>query len=151
MKLIAALIAVAITSGCGTLKAHTAPEYCSKTTPVDKLGMCGAGASAAVPAFQNAGYLVVDLGQTTSNPTADARDIGIPFVAVVEPTGTDGAWWDGMFDFSMRISETANGTVVWSAIGEYSAGPIIDQTGSTSRAMKDMAEDFKKRFPPADR
>ena len=36
-------------------------------TPVAKLGMCGAGASAAVPAFQEVGYLVVDLGQHILN------------------------------------------------------------------------------------
>ena len=95
--------------------------------------------------------MVVDLGQSTDNPIQYARNDGIPFVAIIEPTGTDGAWWDGMFDFSMRITETEDGTVVWSATGEYSAGPIIDQTGSTSRAMKDMAEDFKENFPPTKR
>ena len=151
MRLVLLVATITIAGGCSSLKTHTAPDYRSKITPVAKLGMCGAGASAAVPAFQEVGYLVVDLGQSTDNPIQYARNDGIPFVAIIEPTGTDGAWWDGMFDFSMRITETEDGTVVWSATGEYSAGPIIDQTGSTSRAMKDMAEDFKENFPPAPR
>ncbi len=151
MKTIVIVLVVISSVGCSKLKTHVGPDYQGKTTFVDKLGMCGAGASAATPAFQQAGYLVIDLGQTTENPIRTARAQRIPFVAIVEATGTDGAWWDGKFDFSMRISESTNGSIVWSATGEYSAGPVIDQTGSTSRAMRDMAEDFKKSFPPSPR
>jgi len=135
--------------GCGNqLKADVAPELLGKSTPVDRIGIAGAGTAAAVPAFQKAGYRVVDLG-TSDDPISSASRGGIPYVASVDRVGTDGAWWDGFFDFSMRVTQTNSKRIVWSATGEFGQGGVfINQTKSTSEAMKAMVSDFAKSFPP---
>ena len=138
--------------GCTTsrLKGSVAPAYLEGGTEVSKLGMAGPGASVAVSSFQEVGYRVIDMGDGTSaDLMSQARKRKIPFLAHVAPVGTDGAWWDGQFDFSMRISETKTEEVVWSAHAEYGNVAIIDQTKAAKRAMDDMAEDFKRCFPPS--
>ena len=136
--------------GCGNrLKTNTDPEFIGKSTFVERLGITGGGASAAIPSFQKAGYLVIDLG-TGEDPLERARTQGIPFVASVDAVGTDGSWWDGFFDFSMRVTETKGKRIVWSAIGEYGHGGLfISQTNSTDEAMLAMVADFARNFPPA--
>lgn len=148
LSLILAVATVAVT-GCGNrLKADLAPEYQGKGQQVSQLGITGGGTSAAIPAFQKAGYKVVDLG-AGENPVERAAGKGISFVASVDPVGTDGAWWDGFFDFAMRVTETKNHQVVWSATAEYGQGGMfINQTKSTEEAMRAMVADFAKSFPP---
>lgn len=61
-----------------------------------------------------------------------------------------GQWWDGFFDFSMRVTETKGDQIVWSAIGEYGMGGVfISQTKSTDEAMSAMVADFARSFSPA--
>jgi S1-C subfamily serine protease len=147
---ILACVALLSLVGCGNkLKADLAPDYLGRSTAVERIGIAGAGTAAAVPAFQQAGYRVIDLG-TTDDPIASAAHGGIPFVASVDRVGTDGAWWDGFFDFAMRVTETKSKRIVWSATGEYGqAGLFINQTKSTSEAMSAMVADFAKSFPPS--
>jgi S1-C subfamily serine protease len=135
--------------GCGNkLKADVAPEFLGKSTPVDRIGIAGAGTAAAVSAFQKAGYRLVDLG-TSDDPISIASRSRIPYVASIDRVGTDGAWWDGFFDFSMRVTQTNSKRIVWSATGEFGQGGIfINQTKSTSEAMTAMVFEFAKSFPP---
>jgi hypothetical protein len=151
LMLISPLLLSAL-GGCTTsrLKASVAPGYLDGGTQVSKLGMAGPGASVAVSSFQAVGYRVIDMGDGTSaDLMSQARERNVPFLAHVAPVGTDGAWWDGQFDFSMRISDTRTEEIVWSAHAEYGNMAIIDQTYAAKRAMDDMAEDFKKYFPPS--
>lgn len=135
--------------GCGNrLNGDVAPEYLGKQTGVSQLGITGGGTSAAIPAFQKAGYRVIDLG-TTPDASEKAAAKGIPFVAAVDAVGTDGAWWDGFFDFAMRVTETKSHQIVWSATAEYGQGGMfINQTKSTDEAMRAMVADFARSFPP---
>ncbi len=138
-----------VMGGCANrLKCDVAPDFVGKHTAVARLGITGGGTSAAIPAFQKAGYQVVDLG-SGDDPVERAASKQIPFVASVEKVGTDGAWWDGFFDFSMRVTETQSQKVVWSASAEYGQGGVfINQTKSTEEAMRAMVADFAKHFPP---
>ena len=147
--LLLALSLASTLGGCANrLKANTSPDFIGKLTVVDQLGIVGGGTSAAIPAFQKAGYTVVDLGSGDDH-LARARSKGIPFVASIDAVGTDGAWWDGFFDFSMRVTETKGDQIVWSAIGEYGTGGVfISQTKSTDEAMSAMVADFARSFPP---
>jgi len=146
--LLPVLAAVALV-GCGNrLKGDVAPDYLGKQTGVSQLGITGGGTSAAIPAFQKAGYKVIDLG-TAPDANEKAAAKNIPFVAAVDAVGTDGAWWDGFFDFSMRVTETKSHQIVWSATAEYGQGGMfINQTKSTDEAMRAMVADFAKSFPP---
>jgi len=137
-------------TGCGNrMKASVAPEFTGKQTLVDSLGISGDGTAAAIPAFQRAGYSVVDLSTASSVAGADPKH-AVPYIAFVDKVGTDGAWWDGFFDFSMRVTETSTNKIVWSATAEYGqAGLFINQTKSTDEAMNAMVADFAKSFPPA--
>jgi hypothetical protein len=149
LSLFLVIASVAVT-GCGNrLKADLSPAYQGKGVQVSQLGITGGGTSAAIPAFQKAGYKVIDLGAGES-PVERAAAKGIPFVAAIDPVGTDGAWWDGFFDFAMRVTETKDHQVVWSATAEYGQGGLfINQTKSTDEAMRAMVADFAKTFPPA--
>lgn len=119
-----------------------------KSTDVQALGIAGGGAAAATPAFQQAGYRTVDLGGS-QDAVSMAKSRGVPFLAWVDATGTEGSWWDGFFDYSMRVIDCSNSSVVWSATAEYGqAGIFINQTKSTQEAMRDMVADFSKSFPP---
>jgi S1-C subfamily serine protease len=148
--LVAGLIFTLALTGCGNrLKADVSPEFAGKRVLVERLGITGEGTAAAIPAFQKAGYSVVDLGSTSAIPS-DQKPLATPFVAIVDKVGTDGAWWDGFFDFSMRVTETASNKIVWSATAEYGqAGLFINQTKSTDEAMTAMVTHFAKTFPPA--
>ena len=143
------VIGFAMATGCGNrMKADVCPDFATKLSPVSKLGITGAGTSAAIPAFQAAGYQVIDLG-TESDPIGRAAAKQIPFVASVDPVGTDGAWWDGFFDFAMRVTDTGDNRIVWSATAEYGQGGMfINQTKSTDEATRAMVADFAKHFPP---
>ncbi len=145
-----ALLCCAWLSSCANrLVATTAPEYEGRLTIVESLGVAGEGSTAAIPAFQSAGYRVVDLG-FGDDPIATANERSIPFVAFVSPTDAEGSWWDGMFSYAMRVTETTNGTIVWSATADYGQGGVaINQTRSTKSAMQDMVADFCKSFPPS--
>jgi PBP1b-binding outer membrane lipoprotein LpoB len=126
--------------GCANrMNAVVAPRYQSKVTPVSSIGVTGQGASVAFPAFAQRGYNVIE-------SSGDSRKA--PFLATVDAVGTDGAWWDGVFDFSMRVAEVATGHVVWSATAEYGNGVTINQVRSGKDAMRDMVESFAKNFPP---
>jgi hypothetical protein len=143
------ILACVTMGGCANrLKCDVAPDFVGKHTAVARLGITGGGTSAAIPAFQKAGYQVVDLG-SGADPVERAASKQIPFVALVEKVGTDGAWWDGFFDFSMRVTETQSEKIVWSASAEYGQGGVfINQTKSTEEAMRAMVADFAKHFPP---
>ena len=136
--------------GCGNrLSSTISPTYQDLSTPVSSIGVTGAGANLALPAFVNKGYQVKDLGNDSNVALAKARNRRIPYVAIVDPVGTEGSWWDGFFDFSMRVTKVLTETVVWSGIAEYGQGGVfINQVSSTSEAMRDMVEDFSKKFPP---
>jgi hypothetical protein len=146
--LIPALICVLMTGCANRLKCDVAPDYVGKSTVVASLGVAGGGASAAIPAFQKAGYQVVDLGDGDDAVGRGAAK-QIPFVASIDKVGTDGAWWDGFFDFAMRVTDTTSQRVVWSARAEYGQGGVfINQIKSTDEAMRAMVADFAKSFPP---
>jgi len=96
-----------------------------------------------------AGYDVIDFGSDSASALSTASRRGVSYLAVVEPVGTEGSWWDGFFDFAMRVTETRSGKVVWSANAEYGSGGIfINQDGSTKKAMRDMVQRFSENFPP---
>ena len=135
--------------GCSTLKASVSPAYQGKMTEVARIGVAGEGATGAAPAFQAEGYMVIDIGSDTGAPMEAAKRLDVPFVAIIDAVGTDGAWWDSVFDYSMRVTETSSGQIVWSGRGEFGEGLVISQTSSTSRAMLAMVKDFKRNFPPA--
>lgn len=145
------ILAVSASSGCvsNKLASHVAPQHQQTKTPVSSIGIVGDGSSAASAAFQQAGYRLIDLGLST-DPMVRARSENIPFVATVSPVGTEGSWWDGMFDFAMRVSESQGGTIVYSATAEYGQGGVtINQTKSGQSAMRDMVADFAVSFPPS--
>jgi hypothetical protein len=151
-KISLAIMAICIlfVNGCANrLNTMISPQFATKITPVSQIGISGGGASPGSAAFVQAGYSVKDLGNDSTSAIAVAKTQNIPFVAIIDQVGTDGSWWDGFFDFSMRVNETASGTIVWSATAEYGqAGMFINQTKSTKEAMRDMVKDFSKHFPP---
>ena len=137
-------------NGCANQFATTiAPLYSDKVTPVASIGLTGEGVSAASPAFIGLGYNVRDLGIDSPGALEHAKSRSIPFVAIVDPIGTKSAWWNGRFNFSMRVKEVPSGTTVWSGTARYGSGGIlINEAESTTRAMNDMVADFAKHFPP---
>lgn len=136
--------------GCGNrLKAQVAPEFVGRKVEVERLGITGEGTAAAIPAFQRAGYVVVDLADSSAR-SDEAKQPAAPFVANVDKVGTDGSWWDGFFDYSMRVTETSTKRIVWSSTAEYGqSGVFINQTKSSDEAMTAMIADFAKTFPPS--
>lgn len=144
-------IAICFVNGCANqLSTMTSPLYANKVTPVSSIGVTGQGASAASPAFIEHGYNVQDLGADSGTALDSAKSKSIPFVAIVDPIGTSTAWWNGFFNFSMRVTEMPSGSIVWSGTAQYGTGGVtINQVGSTSRAMRDMVVDFSKHFPPS--
>lgn len=137
-------------SGCANkLSSTTSPEFSRKVTPVSSIGVAGPGASIGFPALIERGYKVIDVSGGATGPLEQAKAKGIPFVAFVDKAGTDGAWWDGMFDFAMRVTDATTGAIVWSANAEYGGhGLTINQVKSTKNAMKDMVDKFAQNFPP---
>ncbi len=137
-------------SGCvNRINSMTAPTYQAKTTPVSALGITGGGAAVAIPAFVRAGYKVVDTPSSSSDPLSVAKSKNLPFLANIDAVGTEGSWWDGFFDYSMRVTEVENGTIVWSSTAEYGQGGMfINQVKSSDSAMRDMVSRFSKSFPP---
>lgn len=137
-------------AACGNrLKADVAPEFAGKIVQIESIGITGEGTAAAIPAFQRAGYSVVDLG-LAAQTTVKIEPPSIRYVASVDRVGTDGSWWDGFFDYSMRVTDTTGNRIVWSATAEYGqSGIFINQTKSTEQAMSAMVANFAKTFPPA--
>lgn len=150
VKITLALALMAMLAACANrLEAHTSADYQGKQSPVEAIAVTGPGASLAVPAFDQAGYKVIDLGSGGGDPVAAARDQKVGYLATVDSVDSDGAWWDGFFAFSMRVTETLGRKIVWSAQADYGqSGITINQSKSTTEAMKDMVADFSKTFPP---
>ncbi len=147
---ILAITAGLLLTGCNSLRSAINPDYKDTITPIFKLGVTGGGATPASQAFMELGYQVIDLGNDSSKALEASKAQFIPFLATAEPVGTEGSWWDGVFDFTMRVAETGEGVVVWSAIGEYKSSVLgINQDGSTRKAFRDMVKDFSQYFPPA--
>jgi hypothetical protein len=136
-------------AGCDNMRSTLAPEFRGQTIPVQKIGITGPGASLATQEFIAQGYNVHELG-AAENGIEAARGQGLPFVAVVDAVDTSQAVWDGMYSFSMRVSNAGTGTVVWSASGTFGqAGIFINLQAASKNAMKAMVLDFAKTFPPA--
>lgn len=140
-----------LASGCATqtMVSTTSPEYKGKINYVEMIGLTGQGASAAFHAFVEQGYRVKEINSGNKDAIVVAREKSIPYIAKIDKVGTDGAWWDGVFDFSMRVVDVINETIVWSANAEYGSGATIRQVEQTNKAMSDMVKDFSKTFPPA--
>jgi hypothetical protein len=152
MKTIAVVMGLASLTLCGCanhINTMVAPSYQEKLTPVSSLGITGGGTSMAVPAFVQRGYKVIDIPASSDSALEIARRKSIPYLATVESAGTEGSWWDGFFDYAMRITETDTETIVWSATAEYGSGGLdINQVKSSRKAMDDMVKEFSKSFPP---
>jgi hypothetical protein len=138
-------------AGCANrLDSTVAPEYTNIKTPVTKIGVTGDGASIASKAFLEAGYNTVDCGTEGKPITELGKEYNVPFIASIDKPDSSEAVWDGFYSFSMRVSETTKGSVVWSANSHYGEhGVFINQIGTSRDAMHDMVESFKKNFPPA--
>jgi len=116
--MVTALFILVFLTGCANrLSSTIVPAYQNTITPITSIGVTGAGANLAFPAFIEKGYQVKDLGNDSNIGTETAKKESIPFVAIVDPVGAEGSWWDGFFDFSMRVTEVFSGVVVWSATG----------------------------------
>ena len=125
------------------------PDYQTRVTPVSTLGVSGAGASIAVPSFVKRGYKVLDISSLNGDPLEEAKKKSAAYLVIVDPVGTSHAAWDGYFDYSLRVTETATGTIVWSATAEYGqSGLSINKVKSSIQAMDDIVEKFSKHFPP---
>ena len=152
MKLTQTVVGITalVVAGCANrMNTMVAPAYQGKTTPVPSLGLTGGGASVAFPAFVQKGYKIVDISSTNNDPIEEAKKKSIPFLATVDKVGTDGSSWDGFFDYSLRVTETENGSIVWSATAEYGQGGLlINQVKSSNKAMHDIVEKFSENFPP---
>ena len=137
-------------TGCSnSLSSTITPRYQNTRTYITSIGVTGTGATLAFPAFIEKGYQVKDLGNNSNSAMKEAKRRKIPFLATVDPVGAEGSWWDGVFDFSMRVTDVLSDSVVWSATAEYSQGGFtIDQVKTTKEAMKGLVEDFSKTFPP---
>lgn len=137
-------------AGCANRMAANVPsEYRDSVTEVESIGLAGQGVSIAFSAFIERGYAVKELGHEDDYLSAAKRK-KIPFIALVDKVGTDGSWWDGFFDYSMRVIETKTESIVWSASAEYGQGGVfINQVESSEEAMSEMVENFSQTFPPA--
>lgn len=131
------------------LHSVVSPNYRSKITPVSAIALTGEGASIAVPAFVAKGYKVQDIATGSGDPIELAKNKHIPFLASVDRVGTDEAVWNGFFKYSMRVTDTNNRNIVWSADGKYGqAGILINQVESNNTAMSEMVEKFSECFAP---
>lgn len=91
---------------------------------------------------------MLDLGTDSGAALEAAKARSIPFVAIIDPTETGTAWWNGFYNFSMRVTEVTSGAIIWSGTAQYGTGGLtINQVKSTSSAMRDMVADFGKHFP----
>jgi hypothetical protein len=132
------------------MRSTLAPEYRGQTIPVRGIGVAGPGASLATQEFIAQGYSVHEIGSAETGSAEAARGQGLTFVAVVDAVDTSQAVWDGMYSFSMRVSNAGTGAVVWSSSGTFGqAGITINLQASSRNAMKAMISDFAKTFPPA--
>ena len=144
-----AVVAMTLTGCANKMNSMVAPVYQTKVTPVSSIGVTGGGASVGVPAFLHRGYKVVEVSNGMSGAVEEARKKSIPFLATIDSVGTEGSWWDGFFDYAMRVTDTTTGAIVWSATAEYGQGGIlINQVKSSKSAMRDMVEKFSRNFPP---
>jgi len=148
-SLVVVIVPISVAGCSNRLESHTSAEYSGKRTPVERIAISGKGASIAVSAFDKFGYRVVDLGSTGGDLIEKAIAQKVPFLATIDPVDSDGAWWDGYFVFSMRVTETIKRMIVWSAQADYGqSGLFINQAKTTKEAMADMVADFAKHFPP---
>ncbi len=139
---------ILLTSGCAARMNTTVnPDFTNKITQVSALAITGAGGTDAVPSFINKGYKVIDVGQS-NNPIEYAKSKSIPYLVTVDAIGTSHAWWDGIFDYSMRVTDTSDGNIVWSATANYGNGLAVNQMAATKKAMHDMVDKFSMIFPP---
>jgi hypothetical protein len=152
MRTLFFLVASLALVGCANrMDSMVAPAYKSKVTPVRLLGITGGGSAVATPAFVGRGYRVVDIPASSTDPLLSAKSKHATYLATVDPVGAEGSWWDGFFDYALRVTEVLSGTIVWSAAAEYGQGGVfINQVKSSRSAMRDMVEEFSKNFPPAD-
>ncbi len=149
IPILVSIVALALSGCANKLNSMVAPSYQTKVTPVSSLGVTGGGASVGVPAFLHRGYKVVEVSNGMSGAVDEARKKSIPFLATIDSVGTEGSWWDGFFDYAMRVTDTTTGAIVWSATAEYGQGGIlINQVKSSKSAMRDMVEKFSRNFPP---
>ena len=138
-----------LVTGCNSMRTTVAPELQGRVVSLEKVGIGGAGASQAVPGFIDAGYLIVELGASGADVISRAREMNVSHVVIVDAPDTKRAWWDGMFTFAMRVSDTKTGSVVWSGSATYGhAGLYIDQQGSAKDAFHDLVLDLAKYLPP---
>jgi hypothetical protein len=137
-------------AGCANqMTATRSPAYIGVVTPVSSIAVTGDGSSIAAAAFIARGYNVKDIGNSSNDPVAIAESQNIPYLALVDKVGTDEAVWDGFFKYSMRVTNTSNRSIVWSAEGKYGEGGVfINQVKSNKDAMNAMVQDFSTTFPP---
>ena len=112
------------------------------------IGVASPGASLATQEFITQGYNVHELGNADTGSMVAARGQQLPFLAVVDAVDTSRAVWDGTYSFSMRVSNTEAGAVIWSSSGTFGQIITIDLQASSKNAMKAMISDFGKTFPP---
>jgi hypothetical protein len=144
------LVLLVTLTGCGNkLRSTVAPEFQRRTVPISRIGVGGPGASIASQEFIAAGYKTVDVGTSITEAVAIGRQQGVPFVATVDPIDTSQAVWNGFYSFSMRVSETPGGSIVWSSSATYGQGGMFINLQKSSRdAYKAMVQDFATTFPP---
>lgn len=143
------LIALFLLGGCNQLRATVSPSFQGKTVPVDKIGVGGAGASIAVQEFIGAGYNAAELGAVADDALNKARQLGFPYIAIVDAVDTSQSVWDGFYSFSMRVSDSKTGSIVWSGSATYGQGGIfINLQASAKEAYHDLIADLAKTFPP---
>jgi hypothetical protein len=99
--------------GCAdNMRSTLAPQYQGQKIPVSGIGVAGPGASLAGQEFIAQGYSVHELSTADTGGIEAARAQGLPFVAVADAVDTSQSVWDGMYSFSMRVSNVGTGTVV---------------------------------------
>ena len=149
-RIVFVLLACSLFGGCGnTLRTTIAPEYQGRVTPIERIGVGGAGASNATQSFLEVGYQPVDVGISPSDAVTVAAARNLRFVAIADATDTSQAVWSGMFTFGMRVSEVSTGSVVWTGSATYGQGGVfISVQKSTQAAFSGLIRDFAKTFPP---
>lgn len=137
--------------GCADrMRSTVATRLANQTHPVPRIGVAGPGASIAAQEFLRQGYQTIELGPSAVDVIAVAKAQRVPYVATVDAVDTSQAVWNGMFSYSMRVSDTNSGEIVWSSSGSFGQGGMfINAQASNKNAMKRMITDFRKTFPPA--
>ena len=134
----------AIVTGCASMSTSLAPGVTPKPVPI--IGIAGAGTTMATPSFMEFGYRTKDLGNDTYKALDRAREQGIGHVVIVDPVGVSGS--GATLQFSMRVTETATETVVWSGTTTKMVW-ALERTKKEKEAMGELVRDFAKTFPPA--